>query len=334
MVKKEMVRRVAIVGGTHGNETNGVFVVDGLSRDQQTVQRPSLKVETLIGNPKAVDGLVRFIDEDLNRQFTTASLSVIPDHSSYEAERAMSLNHRLGPKGSDAAADFVIDLHTTTANMGCCIIVPCDDILSLQAAVYVQAWMLADPLYSGKPIKIFYIGLPKTEAPYVGSIGQHGLMIECGPSPWGLVRHDIVTMMRGAINHILDFLEGTNSGHTLPFPNGQKMPATATVNAAIIDPNTGVPAKIAAPADDNGRPLAMFHPQLQDSDWSDLRKGDPMFVHFDGSIDTYDGQHGDCIKAHFINEAAYYLKSSGLGFELSVEKELPLTSSMQGRARL
>jgi hypothetical protein len=32
----------------------------------------------------------------------------------------------LGPKGSSAACDFVIDLHTTTSNMGCTLIgAPC-----------------------------------------------------------------------------------------------------------------------------------------------------------------------------------------------------------------
>ena len=50
-----------------------------------------------------------------------------------------------------------------------------------------------------------------------------------------------------------------------------------------------------------------------------------MFVHMDGvTVDRYDGRHGEVVKAHFVNEAAYYLPSSGLGFELSQEAELPL----------
>ena len=42
------------------------------------------------------------------------------------------------------------------------------------------------------------------------------------------------------------------------------------------------------------------------------------------TVDRYDGAHGEVVRAHFINEAAYYLPSSGLGFELSQEAELPL----------
>ncbi len=69
----------------------------------------------------------------------------------------------------------------------------------------------------------------------------------------------------------------------------------------------------------------MFHPDLQDKDWRELRKGDPMFVRMDGvTVDRYDGRHGEVVKAHFVNEAAYYLPSSGLGFELSQEADLPL----------
>ena len=69
----------------------------------------------------------------------------------------------------------------------------------------------------------------------------------------------------------------------------------------------------------------MFHPDLQDKDWRELRTGDPMFVRMDGvTVDRYDGRHGEVVKAHFVNEAAYYLPSSGLGFELSQEAELPL----------
>ena len=67
------------------------------------------------------------------------------------------------------------------------------------------------------------------------------------------------------------------------------------------------------------------HPDLQDKDWRQLRAGDPMFVRMDGvTVDRYDGRHGEVVHAHFVNEAAYYLPSSGLGFELSQEAELPL----------
>jgi hypothetical protein len=34
------------------------------------------------------------------------------------------------------------------------------------------------------------------QAPYIATLARHSLIVECGPTPWGLVRHDIVTMMQ------------------------------------------------------------------------------------------------------------------------------------------
>jgi succinylglutamate desuccinylase len=40
----------------------------------------------------------------------------------YEVRRARELNQLVGPKSSDQAFDFLLDLHNTTANMGACLI--------------------------------------------------------------------------------------------------------------------------------------------------------------------------------------------------------------------
>lgn len=40
----------------------------------------------------------------------------------YEVTRAQELNQLLGPKGTDQAFDFILDLHNTTANTGVCLI--------------------------------------------------------------------------------------------------------------------------------------------------------------------------------------------------------------------
>ena len=104
--------RVVVVGGTHGNEYTGVWLEKAL-RD---------KVDTLVGNPAAVEANRRFLDEDLNRCFLRSKLDAPP------TTWRLSARGKSTPpwsKGSpDAAADLVIDLHTTTANMGVTMI--CD----------------------------------------------------------------------------------------------------------------------------------------------------------------------------------------------------------------
>jgi succinylglutamate desuccinylase len=139
--------RVALFGGTHGNEYNGVFVCDTCRKNPSLVERNFKEVHLITGNPRAVENVIRFVDEDLNRQFSTSKL-MMEDHmsSSFEATRAKYLNSLFGPKPHEEDADepsgsvafgilcslktllfnflfrkldFAIDLHTTTSNMGC-----------------------------------------------------------------------------------------------------------------------------------------------------------------------------------------------------------------------
>mmetsp|Transcript_7494 Transcript_7494/g.12604 ORF Transcript_7494/g.12604 Transcript_7494/m.12604 type:complete len:775 (+) Transcript_7494:136-2460(+) len=64
-----LVRNVAIVGGTHGNERLGVELVKHWMQNAAELQRSTLKITTLLGNPPAIVANQRFIDVDLNRQF-------------------------------------------------------------------------------------------------------------------------------------------------------------------------------------------------------------------------------------------------------------------------
>ena len=108
---------VTVCGGTHGNEYTGVWLIKRFREHQSLVSRSGLAVSTLLNNPKAIKENRRFIDTDLNRMFSATCLNDV-ELGGYEANRAKALNTKLGPKGTDAAQDFVIDLHTSTANMG------------------------------------------------------------------------------------------------------------------------------------------------------------------------------------------------------------------------
>jgi len=130
--------RVAVVAGTHGNEFTGVYVIEQLEPAALRRDYPSLRVETLIANPRAFSATRRFIDADLNRQFAGRRSE---DTQQLEAVRAAEIEAQLGPKGSAQACDVVVDLHTTTSNMGCTLIVNSYCQLALRAAAYLtQAW--------------------------------------------------------------------------------------------------------------------------------------------------------------------------------------------------
>lgn len=65
--------RVAVCGGTHGNEWTGVYMVrEMLQRGVERVGSASLTA--VLTNPLAVDACRRYVDVDLNRCFTSSSL--------------------------------------------------------------------------------------------------------------------------------------------------------------------------------------------------------------------------------------------------------------------
>ena len=92
-------KRIVVVGGTHGNEYTGVYLVKAL------LATPALdNVEPFLANTRAIALNRRFCDEDLNRCFSRAQLDTPRD--TVEAARAAEIDAVLGPKGSPAAADL------------------------------------------------------------------------------------------------------------------------------------------------------------------------------------------------------------------------------------
>lgn len=69
--------RVAVCGGTHGNELSGVYLVRELlkeGQDKKTDDEGPLPVQMLLSNPRAIQQCRRYIDADLNRCFSLATL--------------------------------------------------------------------------------------------------------------------------------------------------------------------------------------------------------------------------------------------------------------------
>mmetsp|Transcript_19356 Transcript_19356/g.54609 ORF Transcript_19356/g.54609 Transcript_19356/m.54609 type:complete len:156 (-) Transcript_19356:100-567(-) len=136
----------------------------------------------------------------------------------------------------------------------------------------------------------------------------HGLMVEIGPVPQGVLRHDACTWMETATQAVLDFLEALNTGRL-------DLPPRAVVYSDLA-------VKVPAPCRPDGKPTAIFHSAFQGSDFKALRTGDPMFVDLKGEVIRYEGTHGDVIWPVFVNEGAYYLPESGLGFGVTRREEM------------
>lgn len=309
----EPIKTICLVGGTHGNESTGSFLVrkwlssPKLHAELGRATIPHDSIRCLISNPRATQEIRRFMETDLNREF---SLDRLRDHTrpSYEANRAKVVDALLGPKGSGERprTDFCVDFHSTTTSMGMTFIVEGDDRLALRASCHAIAVLEKE----GVQCAVLWNDQPREESPHVVSSARSGVMIEVGPIAQGLVRADVAGQVERATHLLLDYLDGCNQGKP------PDVLSTRTVYRDLL-------VKIPCPSDAEGLPTAAFHPSLQDKDWAPMKKGDPMFTMFDGEVVAYDGRHGDEVHVCFVNEAAYYLPQSGLGFALCDKVELP-----------
>ncbi|KAF7687014.1 N-acyl-aromatic-L-amino acid amidohydrolase (carboxylate-forming) B-like [Silurus meridionalis] len=301
-----VLRRVAICGGTHGNEMTGVFLVPELERRKKEKGDAgrSVAFTTVLSNPRAAKECRRYMDKDLNRCFTKDTLSCpITEDTPYEIQRAQELNSLLGPKGSDAAVDIICDLHNTTANMGLTIIsYSWSNWIGLHVFKHLQATI------TSTPVRLVLINVPPCEAYSLESVAKYGISLEAGPQPQGIVRADVFNFMKQAVDAILEWTEIFNSG---------KVIKGGEVEAYLIQKSMDFPRDATT-----GQPTAAIHPQLQDQDFCLLQRGDPMFLTFSGETLNYEEEQP--LHPLFINEAAYYEK--GIAFHLALKKTMSIPS--------
>nr|XP_012303817.1 aspartoacylase [Aotus nancymaae] len=271
-IAEEPIKKVAIFGGTHGNELTGVFLVKHWLKNGAEIQRTGLEVKPFITNPRAVKKCTRYIDCDLNRIFDLENLGKkMSEDLPYEVRRAQEINHLFGPKNSEDSYDIIFDLHNTTSNMGCTLILEDSrNNFLIQMFHYIKVMLM---LLIYKLAKDLYLG------------------IEVGPQPQGVLRADILDQMRKMIKHALDFIHHFNEG--------KEFPSCAIEVYKIME-------KVDYPRNENGEIAAIIHPNLQDQDWKPLHPGDPVFLTLDGKTIPLGG---DCtVHPVFVNEAAYYEK--------------------------
>lgn len=280
-------KRVLIVGGTHGNERTGVQVIRHLRNNPLELERSDFKAETLLANELAIDQNSRYLDQDLNRCFSRALLSKEPENR--EQSLAQTINRTFGPKGTGSQTEWILDLHTTTANMGVTVVVQQHDPLALDMALYVQQQM--------PEAVIFYEDNSSDDDPMLCSIAQHGMLIEVGPVAQGLLRWDVYEQTRTALSHALDFI-GLQINGQVQLPS----PRNADVYQFI--------EKLHLPLDENGEICGMIHPHLQDRDYHELSPGEPIFILDSG--ETLSFNYPETVHVAFVNEAAYYDQAHGL----------------------
>ena len=286
-----MIKKLAITGGTHGNELTGVYLVKKWQNNPKLIERSTFETTTQLMNLQAIKEVRRYVDHDLNRSF---SMSDLADDKldTYEAKLAKELNSVLGKKGSETPkVDFIVDLHTTTANMGLSIVVSNTSDITWRAIAYMCKMEPSLKVYKWKG---------DIENAYVDSMAPNGFSIEVGAVAQGVLRADLFLKTEALVYHLLDYVEKENAGQDLELENELEVYEHET----LVD----------YPRNEDGDIVAMVHQERQDQDFKLIEQGDPLFLTLENETIVYEGEPRYAL---FINEAAYYEK----GFAMTLAKK-------------
>jgi len=209
---------VVIVGGTHGNEPAGVNAIVELHRafGCGKLRLNQGKISFLLGNSKAYEKDIRYIDHDLNRHFKKR------EASSVEGRRALEIKSFLNDNDDIKA---LLDLHSVSIGDFKLLVYPKDDTDNIEFVVTVSAIPLHFVFHREH--------MPGTLIEAASAHGIRGLIMECGnhyaPQAAETARKHIYSFL--ARHHLID------EGHTMP----ETTPARITFYESIqaIKPHAG-----------------------------------------------------------------------------------------------
>lgn len=276
-MRHDKVGHVTLIGGTHGNEYTGIYLLDKYRKQPGGLGNYNFDVDLYEANLRAFEANRRYLDRDLNRSFKLADLNN-EQLEGYENRRAREINQALGPKG-DSQTDMIIDLHTSTAPMGINLVLTQTDTFHLMLVDYVQQRM--------DNVNVTLEDMPDHH--FLMSIAPRHVLVEVGAVPQGQLRQDVFDKTDMAVRLILDFIEQYNQ-HKLPQPS-ESIDIFKYFDFTYL------------PLDDAGEIAGMVHENIQDRDFTLLRNGEPIFKLLSGEDVEYEGE--DCYIS-FVNEAAYY----------------------------
>ncbi len=283
------MKQVMVMGGTHGNEWGGIQLVKNW-RAQTPAEWQDYPFEVILrlANPDAVRHNRRYLDQDLNRSFRATDLSD-PSQQNREMQRARSLQPDL------QQVDFLLDLHNTTANMGCTIIL--SDPAVKQDPLILQ--LCAHLCQIDPRVMLYYMPFNEDDSPYLPSQAKRDLTIEVGPMAHGTLKADLYQLTQSVTAAALEFLAAWEQDKA-PF---YTKPLIVYEQIQNLDYPRTPACELAA----------LVHPDVQDHDFEPVQPGEPLFMDFAGNTIVWSGH--ETVWPTFVNEQAYYEK--GLAMSLT-----------------
>ncbi len=279
-----------LVGGTHGNEFTGVYLIKKYEKFPNLIFRSSFETFTLLANPKSFELVKRYVETDLNRCFKTEDLQ---NQNLFKYEQLLA--KKIAEDIEQQKVDFIVDIHSTTANMGLTIIILDDNPFILQLVAYLSN--------INPSVKILqYSSI--TQKSHLRSVGNFNLAIEVGAIANGVLNAKILQETETLVEQILDYIELFNQDKT------PTIPKKCTVYQQLTN--------VDYPRDEKGEIKAMIAPEIQD--YQPLKNGDRLFVEFSGEQINYQGD--SVVYPVFIGEAAYIEKGIAMSLTQKVQINL------------
>lgn len=283
----EKFNKVLLVAGTHGNELSGIYLQKLIKERLYIADRTTFSTTNVIANPEAVKRNVRFVDTDLNRQFSEGN-------NTESDENEVRLAKQWSSKYGDENSQLVIDLHNTTSNMGATLILLSNNPFYSKMGAYVKQRMPnANILFEDRK--------PWDEQPYLCTSGKYGVMIEVGDQAHGSLKYEILELMKTMLGYVLDYVEKHNLGQ---------------IERLEDYPAFFYTEEIKIPLDIDGLRLATVHPTICGKDFEVVKTGEPLLATFFGYDIHWEKSHD--IYPHFINESAY--SSANIAMALATKK--------------
>ncbi|MCB0633269.1 MAG: succinylglutamate desuccinylase/aspartoacylase family protein [Lewinella sp.] len=175
------------LAGMHGNEPAGIEALEYLFRmlEIEPIANPDFeftgRIVGLKGNLGAISKQQRFLDKDLNRQFTPGNIQRVFSLSAALKTEDLELKQLIETVRSEVA-DYqpdqlvILDLHTTTADGGIFAIAT-DDEMSVRIGVQLHAPVITGMLKGLQGTTMHYFTTENMGVPTVAvtfEAGQHG----------------------------------------------------------------------------------------------------------------------------------------------------------------
>jgi len=287
------IDKVLIVGGTHGNELTGVFLLNHWINNRDEILKPEYMTDLLLSNKKAINQKKRYVDRDLNRCFLRDNLNNM-NLRSYEDMLAKTFYKVYGPE-SRSGFNFIIDMHTSTSDMGITLMIE-SNRFNLKIADYVRGHL--------PEVNIYCFEKSARTQSCLRSITPYAIGVEIGPVAQNKLCHKTIKKMKLTVFSILDAIVSvcTEGNEDIPYE---------VTNVYCHRDDIPFP-------DESVGSGFLIHEKLENKNYHQLKKDDPLFVKINGEMIRYGREDNLC--PVFVNEAAYYDKN--IAFSLVEKKTL------------